>query len=405
VKDITVLTTAPHRRLGHGGREMRIAQEWGRLDGMRLARTVLPLVVALACAHEPQERCRLITEHVPTPELPSGFAQVDHALLQRAICTAQEVRRLQGSLARSFRIYFSEETLPLLCGRLELARQLALSGRTREAGLKYQALMVASQVLDLAVALHVFSEYADSVGVPSGRIDEAQELFVEQLGPIFEAALGEDPVQMQRALALHAQDYAEWVDSFGRWSSQVAARTPAIAVARLVWDGAMLVVATHDAATATADLAAMGRPPMPPLPALAFAEGAGAGALSEASYVELAEALRRLIACGALDAAVVAGLSSLSSRGIGDLQLPTTLQMAGPLSINQMNAQIQRGQAPKGITRIDRGKVPGEQDHAHLGEDDAINKDGTWKHGGMALTGEQQDWLRANGWNIPEEHH
>jgi len=73
-----------------------------------------------------------------------------------------------------------------------------------------------------------------------------------------------------------------------------------------------------------------------------------------------------------------------------------------PLSINQMNTQIQKGQGPKGITRVDRGKVPGEQDHAHFGEDHALNRDGTWKHGGMELTRDQRDWLRKNGWNITD---
>src|SRR5262245_20559827 len=134
---------------------------------MELARIALSLVVVLACTHEPQVRCRLVAEHIQAPEPPPGFAQLDRTLLQRAICTAQEVGELQGSLAGSFRIDFCEETLPLLCTRLELARQLALRGKSREAGLKYQALLVASQVLELAVALHVFSEYADSIGIPS----------------------------------------------------------------------------------------------------------------------------------------------------------------------------------------------------------------------------------------------
>jgi len=70
------------------------------------------------------------------------------------------------------------------------------------------------------------------------------------------------------------------------------------------------------------------------------------------------------------------------------------------LSPNQMNKAIQRGQAPRGITRIDIGKVKGEQAHATFRDGSALNKDGTWKHGGMRLTNEQKQWLRDNGWAL-----
>ncbi|NYG58766.1 RHS repeat-associated protein [Nocardioides daedukensis] len=78
---------------------------------------------------------------------------------------------------------------------------------------------------------------------------------------------------------------------------------------------------------------------------------------------------------------------------------------AGPcMSFNQMNSAIRRGQAPKGIERIDRGKVPGaEQPHAVFGRGQgapSLNIDGTWKHGFVELTNKQRDWLIANGWNL-----
>src|SRR5689334_12629614 len=88
------------------------------------------LAVQMACVHELEERCPLIETAVRAP---SGFAEVDRLLVQRARLMIGEVRALRGSLARSFRIYFSEDTLPLLCGRLEQARSLATSGRIREA--------------------------------------------------------------------------------------------------------------------------------------------------------------------------------------------------------------------------------------------------------------------------------
>jgi hypothetical protein len=63
---------------------------------------------------------------------------------------------------------------------------------------------------------------------------------------------------------------------------------------------------------------------------------------------------------------------------------------------------VRRGQGPRGIDRIDRPKITGEQWHAHLGPDEgspAINQDGTWKHKN-GLTKKQREFLRQAGWNV-----
>jgi hypothetical protein len=71
-----------------------------------------------------------------------------------------------------------------------------------------------------------------------------------------------------------------------------------------------------------------------------------------------------------------------------------------------MNQAIKRGAAPSGLTRVDIGKVKGEQTHAVFGKGQgaiSLNVDGTWKHhdGKFTLTSDQTKWLRANGWKIP----
>jgi len=71
-------------------------------------------------------------------------------------------------------------------------------------------------------------------------------------------------------------------------------------------------------------------------------------------------------------------------------------------STNQIEQKIKKGQAPKNIKRADKGKVKGEQDHIHLEDGSALNKDGSWKHGGRDLTNKEKDWLADNGWNLPE---
>lgn len=72
-------------------------------------------------------------------------------------------------------------------------------------------------------------------------------------------------------------------------------------------------------------------------------------------------------------------------------------------SINQVNEQIRTGKAPRTVERADRGKIPGEKDHIHLKGGHALNKDGTWKHGGRELTKQEKEWLEKNGWELPKE--
>ena len=73
-------------------------------------------------------------------------------------------------------------------------------------------------------------------------------------------------------------------------------------------------------------------------------------------------------------------------------------------SINQFKQDIIKGRAPKTIDRIDSGSDRlGEQDHIHFkGKgSNALNKDGTWRHGGRELTNEERKYLKGIGWKIP----
>jgi hypothetical protein len=67
------------------------------------------------------------------------------------------------------------------------------------------------------------------------------------------------------------------------------------------------------------------------------------------------------------------------------------------LSPNQMQKVVERGQAPIGIERVNKGN-PNlfEQPHVHLQGGAALNKDGTRKHGNALLTNDQAKWLRDN---------
>jgi RHS repeat-associated protein len=77
----------------------------------------------------------------------------------------------------------------------------------------------------------------------------------------------------------------------------------------------------------------------------------------------------------------------------------------GAGSLNQMQRAIERGQAPRGIARVEAGNpdFPNSQDHVHFtGQRATLNRDGTWGHGDEGeLTNEIEDWLRHWGWEIP----
>jgi RHS repeat-associated protein len=100
----------------------------------------------------------------------------------------------------------------------------------------------------------------------------------------------------------------------------------------------------------------------------------------------------------------VLAAGGLTGAGGGRFPIPgdDTGSIGGSrLTPNQMNRAIYRGQAPRGIVRIDMPKVTGEQIHATFGDGSALNIDGTRKHGGLEMTNTQRDWLAANGWKLP----
>ncbi len=139
------------------------------LGGVLRAALVLTLAAQLACVPKIAERCRLVTAPTPPPALPAGFAELDALLLRRATDMTLAARELNSSLVVVFHRGFAEQVLPDLCGRLEQARELAMAGRTAEAGRKYQALLVASQVLAFAVAMQSAAQYADAKSSREGR--------------------------------------------------------------------------------------------------------------------------------------------------------------------------------------------------------------------------------------------
>jgi hypothetical protein len=76
-------------------------------------------------------------------------------------------------------------------------------------------------------------------------------------------------------------------------------------------------------------------------------------------------------------------------------------QLKESKSINQLQKDVERGNAPKDIDRFDKGNVIlGEKDHVHFKDGSALNIDGTWKHGYRSLKTKEIKYLRKNGWKL-----
>ena len=74
-----------------------------------------------------------------------------------------------------------------------------------------------------------------------------------------------------------------------------------------------------------------------------------------------------------------------------------------PTSPNQMQNQVNRGQAPKDVKRVDNPKQG--QPHVHFKDGTALNQDGSVHdaHNGIPkLSNEVKEWLLKNGWSIGE---
>jgi len=216
----------------------------------------LTLAASLACMPEITERCRLVTRPTPPPALPAGFAELDALLLRRATDMTLASRHLDNSLVIVFRKDFAEVLLPSLCERLDQARKLAMAGQTVEAGRKYQALLVSSQVLAFAVAVQSMAQYADRRLQPGGQISLTQEKFADEAAPIFEAALGENPREIERAINAHPEVFAGWATLLEEWPARITDGAQKAKVAMVVVDIAFLVVATYQAAGAAAEIVA-----------------------------------------------------------------------------------------------------------------------------------------------------
>ena len=70
-----------------------------------------------------------------------------------------------------------------------------------------------------------------------------------------------------------------------------------------------------------------------------------------------------------------------------------------PRSANQLQKEVERGKAPKGIDRFD-GQKGDQLPHVHFKDGAALYNDGTWRHNSHKLSRKEIKYLERNGWKV-----
>ena len=71
-----------------------------------------------------------------------------------------------------------------------------------------------------------------------------------------------------------------------------------------------------------------------------------------------------------------------------------------------MQKEVERGQAPKDISRVDRGHIPGQEPHIHYSDGTSSNMNGGVHDAHKGLpnpSNKTRKWIIKHGWTPPEQ--
>ena len=264
----------------------------------------------------------------PSPGLREAFDTLDASEGQRLAAIEQAVAQLRRFLTFRYREAIVERSLPELRKMRANARAYADAGRWREAGNLLQATLVATQLVVLEVNLVLVADWADQEGQSSFQIVSQISAYDADMMPLLAAALSEDPARLAAELPEGSRRFEKWLGSIDGWCAAVKRGSTLSHRVIQVLDGAMLVYGVRQAAVVAAEAYAAGRPP--PADALFPGGVAAATQIDVAALEAMSEAIRKLLAAGVLDPAVVAGMGQLGAAAARPgLTSPASLTMQG----------------------------------------------------------------------------
>jgi hypothetical protein len=249
--------------------------------------------------------------------------------------------------------------VPVLSERLTRAQRVKVAAfketdaTKKAAGLKragalYVGALVVSQLWQLYVNIALVTDWADEMGVSSSLTGTPQQNPLAKRLVDFEndsailaltqAGLDADAPAMMAALPAGSLAYERQVTGLDRWIASI--RRGAVLSKKVIQVADIAMIAISIYQVAKMPVVPAGGSQTPPTILGTLPGGVAVGsAVSLPSLARALEAIRRLVAIGALDGALVAGVGSLgggSGIALPELQRPTSLAVQRP---NQLGAQ------------------------------------------------------------------
>lgn len=292
------------------------------LRSLRLLSMGALLLVSIACTDATIVSGTRTKGGASTPSTGQAFAELDQALARRFLFMLDAASQLDRSIFQDYRRTMVDITLPMLRRRANDARQAAreavasfeANGRAeklRRAGAQYQALLLISQGAEFGLVLGQIANLADAAGQPSGQLVQILASYDHDIQPVYEAAASMDSARMAKACSEEEKVFERWVHFLARWTVTLEKGAVMSRNARLIADIALMVYAAYEMGTLAAEYVAMG----PPSSGGFVGEALAVSAVDTAQLARLMEAIRQLIAAGALDAAVIGGIGGLVGEG------------------------------------------------------------------------------------------
>jgi hypothetical protein len=287
-----------------------------------------------------------------------------HALLEQRSTAIQEgcnrIVRLSLQHAKEQLL----KLVPVLSERLTRAQRVKVAAfketdaTKKAAGLKragalYAGALVFSQLVQLYVNIGLVTDGADAMGLPAGVTkNEAESPLLKPLEDfrqdndiiaLTQASLDADMPKMAAALPAGTRAYERHVTGLDRWVTSINRGAVLSKKVIQVADIALIAISIYQ--VAKMPVVPAGGSQTPPTILGTLPGGAAVGsAVSLPSLARALEAIRRLVAIGALDGALVAGVGSLgggSGIAVPELQRPTSLAVQQP---NQPSGSTPRGE-------------------------------------------------------------
>jgi hypothetical protein len=343
-----------------------------------------------------------------------------HALVEQRIRTIREgfesiVRyNLQNAKNQLLKLVPALSRLLAQARRAKVAALQETDATKKAEGLKkagdaYTGLLYVTELWKLYVSIAVATDAADAAGEPSGVRSRPEEnplgkrlLDFENdnaLLALTQAGLDGDAPAMEAALPAARLAYERHVTSLDRWIASLNRGAFLSKKVIQVADIAMIAISIHQ--VAKMPVVPAGGSPTPPTILGTLPGGAAVGSgVSLPSLARALEAIRKLVAIGALDGALIGGIGSLGggpSIALPELQRPTSLAVQVPPT-SQSTVPPSN---PKGVEIVDRRGSPiGEFDEIEPGkrfiEDKSATGVGTPNPSTGRVHSTPTDWARKN---------